>query len=168
MALDANSYSSVADVAAWTRHLLDGESSFAVTTRPTLSEVEGFIDDASAMLNDAIAAHGFSVPITAAGPKRSCDLWVRAKAAAYVELTQRAQGFDGQDGNRSSAFLNLFEDAFAFVAQHAKGWKQQGVTVSESVSEGLSFTGLKKHSERTDPDSTTIEQPMFRRRQFNG
>jgi len=167
MDLDDNSYSSVADVVAWTRHLLDGEGSFAATTRPTLTEVVAFIDDASAMLNDAIAAAGFAVPITAAGPKRSCDLWVRAKAAGYVELAQRGQGFDGQGGSRASAFTDMFSDAYEFVARNAKGWKQQGVTVSESASEGLSFTGLNKHSERTDPDSTTIEQPLFRRRQFN-
>lgn len=166
MAIDENSYSSTEDVAAWTKHLLDGEQGFSPVTRPTLNEVEAFIDDASAMLNDAIAAAGFSVPITAAGPKRSCDLWVRAKSAGFVELTQRSEGFSGNDGDRHSVFINLFEDAFDFVARHAKGWKQQNVTVTESASEGLAFTALDKHSERTDPDSTTMEQPMFRRRQF--
>lgn len=168
MAIDANSYSSVADVLAVTRHLLSGQSNFDASTVPTLAEVEAFIDDVSSLLNDAIAAHGFTVPISTAGPKRSCDIWVRTKAAAMVELTQRGEGFAEEEGSRYGAFWNLFDDAYEFVAKLAEGWKQQGVTVSDNSSDGLAYTGILVHSERTDPTVTTREQPLFRRRQFTG
>lgn len=168
MAIDANSYSSVADVTAVTRHLLDGAVSFHEGTRPTLLEVEAFIDDTSSLLNDAIAAHGFTVPISAAGPKRSCDIWVRTKAAAFVELTQRGEGFGEEEGSRYGAFWNLFDDAYEFIAKIAEGWKEQGVGVSNNTSDGLAYTGMEVHSQRTDPTIRTREQPLFRRHQFRG
>jgi len=168
MSLNANSYASVADVLAVTRHLLTGGATFDADTVPTLTEVEAFIDDCSSLLNDAIAAFGFTVPISTAGPKRSCDLWVRTKAAAMVELTQRGEGFGEEESSRYGAFWNLFDDAYEFVGKYAEGWKQQGVTVSDATSDGLAYTGMLVHSERTDPTVTTREQPLFRRRQFKG
>jgi hypothetical protein len=168
MAIDANSYSSVADVLTVTRHLLNGGATFDASTVPTYTEVEAFIDDVSSLLNDAIAAHGFTVPISAAGPKRSCDLWTRAKVSALVELTQRGEGFGEAEGSRYGAFWNLFDDANEFVSKSAEGWKQQGAAVTSAASDGLTFTALTIHSERTDPTVTTREQPLFRRRQFAG
>jgi len=167
MAIDDNSYSNIADIVAVTRHLLDGGVSYTPNTKPTLIEVEAFIDDVSSDLNDAIASHGFTVPISTAGPKRSCDLWVRSKVAALVELTQRGTGFDGEEDSRYGSLWNLFDEAYEWVAKRADGWKAQGVTTTEDSSDSLAYTGLYNHDQRTDPDSTTIEQPMFRRRQFD-
>ena len=46
MTLRLDSYASVAEVTAFTRHLLDGQSAFNSTTRPTVTELEKFIDRA--------------------------------------------------------------------------------------------------------------------------
>ena len=168
MALDASSYSSVADVLALTRHFLDGANTFDDATRPTLTEVEGFIDDVSADLNDAIRACGLAIPISAAGPKRSCDLWVRTKAAAFVELTSRSAGFDGSETSRHRELYDLMgADAFEWVEKRCQSWVDQGATQTDETSAAFTYTALKKHSERSDPDNTTREQPMFRRRMFN-
>ena len=167
MAIDSNSYSSVDDVYAMTRHVLSGETTFDTSTVPTLAEVESFIDDVSSLLNDAVASFGFTVPISTAGPLRSCDLWVRLKAAALVELTQRGSGFDESESSRVNMLVRFFDEAFNFVKMRAEGWKNQGVTVSDAMYQGLTFTAFDKHSERTDKDSTTLEQPKFRRGLFD-
>jgi hypothetical protein len=169
MTLNANSYSSVAEVLAMTRHMLDGAPTFDEATRPSLTEVEGFIDQISAELNDAIRACGLAIPIAAAGPKMSCDLWVRVRAAAMVELTQRGTGFDGSEDSRYKALWDLLnEDPFAWVEKRCQSWSDQGVTMTEAASGALTYTALNSHDNRSDPKNTTREQPIFRRRMFNG
>lgn len=167
MAIDANSYSSVADVEAMCRHLLDGHASFTTATNPTTLEVEAFIDDVSSLLNDAIAAAGFTVPISAASPKRSCDIYVRTKVVALCELTQRGEGFGEEEGSRYNAFWKLLGDASEWVAERAQGWVNQGISPAVNASSGLNFTALNKHSERDDPMSSTLEQPLFRRHKWD-
>lgn len=169
MTISANSYSSVDEVLAMTRHMLDGAPMFDEATRPSLTEVEGFIDQVSADLNDAIRACGLAIPIAATGPKMSCDLWVRVRAAAMVELTQRSTGFDGGEDSRYKALWDLLdEDPFAWVEKRCQSWADQGVTMTEAASGALTYTALSSHDNRSDPNSTTREQPMFRRRQFLG
>lgn len=169
MAISANSYSSVSEVVALTRHMLDGPSTFDEATRPSLSEVEKFIDQISAELNDAIRACGLAIPISATGPKLSCDLWVSVRAAAMVELTQRSTGFDGGEDSRYKALWDLLnEDPFAWVEKRCQSWSDQGVTMTTAASGALTYTALNSHDNRSDPNNTTREQPMFRRRQFLG
>jgi hypothetical protein len=83
--IGANSYGSVDEVRAFTRHLLDGSAGFDTSTRPTLTEVVGFIDRVSGVLNSAIASGGFTVPISQATAVLACDDWVVTRAAAYVD-----------------------------------------------------------------------------------
>lgn len=169
MAISANSYSSVADIEAVCRHLLDSASGFDVTTVPRLAEVEAFIDDLSGMLNTAIAAAGFPIPITNATAKLACDIWVRSKVVGWVESTQRASGFDGETNtNRADWFMDLYGPAKAFVEEMMEGWVNLGITQTNDASDGLNYTALNIHSERTDPTVTTREQPMFRRHQWSG
>jgi hypothetical protein len=48
-------------------------STFTATTRPTLTQVERWIDTASATLNSLLAKAGFRIPISQADAKMSCD-----------------------------------------------------------------------------------------------
>lgn len=169
MAISADSYSSVADIVAVTRHLLDGASSFDVNTTPTLTEVEAFIDDLSGMLNTAIAAAGFPIPITNATAKSACDIWTRSKVVAWVESTQRGAGYDGETNtNRPDWFMGLYGPAKAFVEEMTEGWVNLGINQTSAASDALTFTALNIHSERSDPTVTTREQPLFRRHQWSG
>lgn len=167
MAISANSYGSVDEVLALTRHLLRDSSSFNEITTPTLAEVEAMIDRVSGTLNSAIAAAGFTVPISQADAKKACDDWVVAYAVRWVEMSHPGRGWRGDEGVRTAGFTRMHEKARKFVASNAPGWKYLGVDVSTASSDGLQYTGLKKHDERTDPDSTTREQPAFRRRKFD-
>lgn len=163
MAIRSDSYSSTGEVTAYTAHLLDGQSAFNSTTRPTGTQLEKFIDRASGILNVALRGCGLTVPITNSTAKLACDDWVTNQSAAYVELTQRGAGFDGTENTRPGSFLNLNKSAQEFCEEMGPGFRRLGVTQSEKISDGLQFTGLDARDERSDPDDTDIRQPFFER-----
>lgn len=165
MAIREDSYGSVAGVMALTRHLLDGAAKFSDQTRPTLAEVEGFIDRWSAALNVALVNREVSIPVTQAVVKLVCDQWVIRQAAAEVELTQRGAGFSEEEDNRSRA---LRPGRLKEVADEvAAALRQMGVTAQGRASSGLTYTGLEAQGERPDSDNAGYEQPLFSRRQFD-
>ena len=165
MTIRGDSYGSVAEVVAFTRYLLDGQTSYNSTTRPTLTEVEKMIDRASGVLNVAISSHGFiTANVTAnSTAKLACDDWVTARVAEHVELTQRGAGYNEGENNRALGFRNIHQAATRFVKDQAIGWKRLNITVTHPLSEALSFTGLDTQSVRSDPGNTALEQPKFER-----
>lgn len=167
MAIRGDSYSTVAEVTAYTRHLLDGAGQFGTDTRPTLTEVEKFIDRASGVLNLGIWKAGFNPSNIRANStaKLACDDWVTNQAAKYVEVTQRGTGWSDEQGSRLAAFRQ--QEAYEFAMSCALGWKRAGITVSDPTHQGLTFTALEPHDDRSDPDDTGLEQPHFRRGQWD-
>jgi|SRR3990167_6470110 len=167
MTLRGDSYGTVAEVLAYTRHLLDGENNFGNATRPTLTEVEKFIDRASGALNTALNTRGLKTPVTNSTAKLSLDDWVVSKAVAYIELTQRGTGYGEGEGNRAARFVSLNADALVFVKQAELGFKRLGVTENYRLSDGLAFTGQTAQADRADPDDSALEQPKFARGLFD-
>ncbi len=169
MAIRGDSYSSAAEVTAYTKHLLDGQSAFNSTTRPTLTELETFIDQASSLLNGCILGAGFTPSVVTANStaKLPLDNWVANKGAMMVELTQRGTGWSDDDGSRIGAFSSMATEACEYVNSLADGWKNAGLTVADPAHLGLTFTGLDEHDQRVDPDDTSRAQPFFRRGKFD-
>lgn len=167
MTLRADSYSSLDEVMALTRHLLDGYSSFNDRTRPTAVELEKFIDRASGLLNTALAGEGIAVPVSNTTAKLACDDWVTMRAAEYVELTQRGTGYSDGEGSRTASLRNLSGMAAAWASEMRLGFLRLGVTQSAGLSQGLQFTALDAQGERSDPDDGDLEQPLFRRRLYD-
>ena len=68
MAVGANSYGTVADVAALTWAWVAEEQSktYTTITLPTLAQVEGWIDQTSAVMNTSLSKNGFTIPVTQA------------------------------------------------------------------------------------------------------
>lgn len=168
MAIRADSYSSTSEVKAFTRHLLDGQTSFNSTTRPSGTELEKFIDRASGVLNVSLAQVGFmpSAVVANSTAKLMCDDWVTNQAAKYVELTQRGTGYSDAEGSRIGAFKGLYKSADEFVGMNKLGMQRLGVTQAYKLSDGLQFTGLDAVVNRTDPTDESLAQPMFTRNQF--
>ena len=166
MALRADSYGSVAEVLTFTKHLMDGQSSFNSTTRPTLTEVEKIIDRASGSVNIALNNEGFTTPVTNTTAKLLLDDWVISQSVMQIELTKRGAGFSEEEASRAIAFRSLSNAASKFVKENALGLKRLGVGVSHTKSEGLTFTGLDDQDQRDDPDDGDLEQPMFTRAMF--
>ena len=169
MAIRADSYSSTGEVKAFTRHLLAGQTNFNTTTRPSLTDLEKFIDRASGVLNVALSQSGFRpadfrVNTTA---KLIGDDWVTNQAVKYAELTQRGTGYNEQDGSRIASFNGLYKAAADFINANKLGLQRIGVTQTYKLSDGLQFTGLDAVAYRSDPEDTTLEQPSFTRNQFD-
>jgi len=168
MTIRADSFSSTAEVKAYTRHLLDGQTAFNSTTRPTATELEKFLDRVSGVLNVAISQAGFT-PSSVYGnstAKLACDDWVTQKATKYVELTQRGTGYSAEEGSRTAAF-DAGKDANEFVSMNSLGFVRLGISQGYKMSDGLAFTGMDAQSVRSDPDNTALEQPKFERGQWS-
>ncbi len=169
MTLRADSYSSVADVTSWTRHLLRGQITFSPTTVPTYTDVERFLDRVSGVLNNALLSKGFMPANVKANSTAVllCDDWVAVQASVYVEMTQRGVGYSNQAGERVGFFSGLYKKAEDFVDENKLGLQRGGVAQSHPLSEGLQFTALGDQADRPDREDTTLEQPLFKRRQFD-
>lgn len=159
-------YSSAAEVTAFTRRFLDGQTAFNSTTAPTSSELTTFISRASAVLDVSLAGRGLSTPITNSTAKLACDDWVTARAAEYVELTQAGIGSSDGEGNRAGAFANLSKSAKTFADEMAAGLILVGAAKAQTLY-GIEFTGLTVRADRADPDDTALEQPKFTRGQWD-
>lgn len=165
MSIRGDSYGSVEGVMALTRHLLDGAATFSTTTRPTLSEVEGFIDRWSATLNVALLAAGVVAPVAHEMIKLTADQFVIRQAAAEVELTHRGAGWG--DGENQRARALLMTDANATAAAIGAALRAvDGPGVTARPSNGLTYTGMTPRPERYAVDAG-YERPMFQRGQFD-
>jgi hypothetical protein len=167
MTIRSDSYGSTTEVKAFTRHLLDGQSAFNSTTRPTATELERFIDRVSGILNTVLAGEGLTVPVTNSTAKLVCADFVTTEAAGYVELTQRGAGASQDENSRAGSLLGIHKRVRGFVNDFAFGFKRLGVGISHELSEALEFTGLDVYSDRADPDDSSLAQPHFRRGQFD-
>lgn len=169
MTIRGDSFSSPSEVLAFTRYLLEGQSTFNSTTCPTLTEVEKFIDRASGHINVALAQAGFTPANVYANStaKLLMDDWVTQRGAEYVELTQRGAGFNDTENNRWHAFRNMQKEAADFIASMQLGLQRLDISIAHPVSEGLTFTGLDTYDQRSDPDNTGRRQPFFRRGLFD-
>lgn len=164
MAIRDDSYGSVAGVMALTRHLLDGAATFSNITRPTLTEVESFIDRWSAVLNTALLAAGVGLPVVHEVARLAADQFVIRQAAAEVELTHRGAGWGDAENDRPRALM--MSDAKQTAAQIAAALRAiDDASVPGAASDGLSYTGLTPRSQRTADSG--FEQPFFRRGQFD-
>lgn len=159
-------YSSVDEVTAFTRHLLNGQTGFNEDTNPTRTDVETFLARVSAVLDLALAGQGFATPITQATALLACDDWVTVRVTEYVELTQRGVGYTDAEGSRTAGFRNLHSAAEKFAKENRLGFVRLGATVTSGVSQGLQFTGLAAADTRADPENEAFEQPRFTRGQF--
>lgn len=167
MSIRGDSYGSADKVAAYCRFLLQGAVTFTEATNPTKSNIEEIIDLVSADLNNALWGAGFNPSAIRANStaKLACDDWVVLVTAERVELTQPGMGFNDSDRTRTGRFHAPQVDEF--IRRKAIGFKNAGLTVAKPSSSGLAYTGLSKHSERSDPDDSTREQPLFRRKQWD-
>jgi len=161
MPLDGNSYGSVVGVAAYVKRLANNASTFDTTTRPTITEVEAFLDQSSDTLNGWLARSGYVIPVTQADAVNVLSRYANLGAAGHVELSQRAGGYDAEDENRrENKFLDLFKLAEAYIESGALS-ALGAATVSGSLPPPVS--GLRVGG---GTRSGQALRPMFRRTSF--
>jgi hypothetical protein len=160
MALSASSYGTVAGVAAYVAHLLPtSKTTFDATTRPTITQVEAFLDQQSAKLNAWLAMSGYSTPVTAVGAVTVLSNFANLGAAGLCELTQRAAGVEAEGTNqRENKFLAEFKEAEAFITTGALAALGAGRVNAGPGVAGLSVGGRTRGGGRL--------VPMFTRTSF--
>lgn len=159
-------YSSPEEVTAFVRHLLDGQTAFNTTTRPTMTEVTKFLQRAGGLVNVALVREGLAIPITNSTAKLTIDDWVTIQTVEYVELTKRGVGYSEEGGQRR-AFADLTKAARTFAKENRLAFIRLGCTEDYQLSDGLAFTGQDVTDNRADPDDTSLAQPVFGRGKFN-
>ncbi len=160
MPIGANSYGTTGGVAALVKHATDKTTGlFTTTTKPTLAEVEGFLDQQSAKLNAWLAGCQYVIPVAQADAKLVLDEYANFGAAGLAELTLRNAGFKkAGENDRADTFLALFKEAQAFICSGALAALGAPQTTVEGSFIGL-FTG----------GQTATGQPLrpiFRRTSF--
>lgn len=160
-------YSSINEVVPYCRMLLDGEPTFNANTIPREVEVDTILDRLSAVLNSALQREGLAVPVTVTDAKLACDDWVTRYAVMNVRSMAPGLGYSDQNEDSMYSYKALMKSAREFAHDNRLGFIQMGVGQDRKMSDGLAFTGMDAQDERSDPDDSTMEQPMFERHQWN-
>jgi hypothetical protein len=169
MTLSASAYGTVAQVAAYVRHLTTN-GTFDAASRPTAAQVEQFIEQRSAILNGCLAEAGYTVPVGASYTQARTVLAYYAVqgAAADCELTQRSSGTeDDKDNPRWRVFLKEFEKGCPFIASGAFAALGAPATGGSPAIAGLWVGGRTRGGQKLRPvfgrtsfqNDPTIESP---------
>lgn len=116
-----STYGTVAGVAAYVGHMLNSAGTFddagppPTGTAPSLTQVNGFLDQVSAQLTGWLAAAGYATPVTQADAKSVLDRYANVGAAGLAELSQRVAGTSDDESRRESQFLQEFRSAEAWI-----------------------------------------------------
>ena len=159
MTIGGNSYGSVAEVQALTaRYLSSG--AFTTATRPTLAQVETWIDNASATLNVMLAKAGFSIPIADTDAKAACGQIV---VEVVVDMCHAANSTGRFFTERAlekglSPMKVLRQDMADWVEAMAAGLELLGATRTYSALSGIAY--------RDTDNSGDATFPIFQRESF--
>jgi hypothetical protein len=141
MAIDDNSYGSVAEVAALTlRYAGEGAAgTYDATTRPTEAQVEAFVDRVSGILNVLLAQAGFEIPVSQADAKLALDDFVVDHVVQLCHAANGsgpyAPGAESLRGRRPRQAI--LEEAYEFVDRFASGLELLGATRDRNLTDGL-------------------------------
>jgi hypothetical protein len=144
------SYGSTDGVAALVRHVAN--DGFTPSTKPSLTQVETFLDQRSAMLDGWLTTAGYGVPVTVARAALVLDHYANYGAAADVEMTQRPSGYSVDDQNRrENKFEAEFARAAAYIASGALAALGVPSTGAPGPLMGLSVGGVTRGGQRLRP-----------------
>jgi hypothetical protein len=161
MVIGAHSYGSTAGVAALTpRYVETITKLFTTGTRPTLANVEAWIDSASATLNVALAAQGFTIPVAQADAKLSLDSLVNECISDLAHASNSSGRFftDRAISAGVSPMRSVRKELQEWVEANAAGLESLGAARSRTLLDGI----LCKD---TDENGNEVE-PIFQRGNF--
>ena len=159
MGIRSRSYGSTDEVAAMTPRFADATTRlFTSATRPTLAQVEKFIDRVSGILNILIAEQGFTIPVAQADAKLALDQFVIGQCADLVNYTNSAGRFFQDKNLTTGPWQAIQREAAEFIGKHAEGIAKLGATQAVAGLNGLDFC-------ETDDAGDAVE-PWFSRKQF--
>ena len=165
MTIAADSYGTLEGTAAlartWTTDdtFLDADV-YQDGTNPSLTTVENWIDQVSAILNLALSKYGFNVPITTPrGVLAAASIveTITADLAAYANSKGRFMTEKFQDRG-ISVWRAIREDLDAWVLEYAPGLEQDGAERSAS---NMDEIGFRDADQRGNPTAPIFQRDAF-------
>jgi len=159
VAVAANSYGTAAGVAALTPRWAAGDD-FVSATRPTLAQVEAWIDQVSSVVNSFLAESGFSIPVTDTDVINSVIPFIEQEVASIVEGVNGAGRFGptAKPSGKRGRWALIMDDAETFVKANAAGFERLGATRAQDFTDSVAVRS-------TDEVGDTIN-PIFQRKQY--
>lgn len=153
MAVAANSYGAASDVSALTElYCISG--AYTTATIPTLAQVEGWIDQVSAVMNAALAAQGFAIPITNTDSVLAIKSFI---IQAVVDLAHAANSAgryftDAALTRGDSPMVSIRREIMSWVEMFADGLGALGATRTGTTGAGeIGFRGTDNAGNDTSP-----------------
>ena len=152
MPIGANSYGSTGGVAGLTPRYATSSGVFDATTRPTLTQVESYIDQVSATINVMLARLGFSIPVSNAQGVLMLALFVNEEVAQIVEGINGSGRFGpGQKQIGRSRYQLITADVQEFIDTNAEGLEAIGATRTTSDVGAVGFRDTDERGNETGP-----------------
>lgn len=155
MTTGANSYGTAADVAAFTSIYTDTTTHLYTTaTIPTLANVESWIDQVSAIMNSALAAQGFVIPVTQADSVLSIKSFIVEAVADLSHAANSAGRYytDAALQRGDSPMTGVRRSILTWVEMFANGLAELGAARSGETSMGdIGFRDTDNRGNATSP-----------------
>jgi len=154
-----NSYGSTGGVAALTPRYANGSGVYDATTRPTLTQVEGFIDQVSALINVMLAREGFDIPITNADALLMLAMFVNEEVAQICEGINGSGRFGpGQKQIGQSRYKLITADVQEFIDANAEGIEALGASRATS---DVGAVGFRDEDERGNATAPIFQRSAY-------
>lgn len=159
MTVSARSYGTAAGVAAYAG-VFTISGSFTTATKPTLAQVESWIDQVSALLNTALAKRGFTVPLTQADAVLAAKSIVEQLTSDLASAANTSgRFFSDRNLDRGVSNWNIIRnDISAWVEEYASGLEELGVSRGSPEATEIGF--------RSSDAGGNATNPIFQRKQF--
>ena len=160
MAINANSYGTLAGTGALVPKWSGGGSDFADATRPTATQVEAWIDQVSSILNGILSQFGFAIPVSQADAVRALTMFVEEEVASIVNGINGSGRFGPTAKGKTAGgrFRLILEDVKGYVEGMAIGLERLGASRTYNAMAGLDF--------RDTDESGSETHPIFQRKAF--
>lgn len=156
MTVGANSYGSALGVAAFVPRYASGSgdsATFTTSTKPTLTQVEGWIDSVSGLCNAMLAEAGFTIPVTDSDVVGSLALFVNEEVASLAEGVNGSGRFGPTSKvlGKRGRFALMLDDVKLFIEANKAGFERLGAARSYSATAGLAFRDTDERGNATSP-----------------
>jgi len=153
MAIGANSYGSLTEIAALVPRYANDAGTFDGSTNPTGTRVEKFIDRVSAVVNAYLSQLGFTVPISQADAKLLMDNIVVEQVTLMVEGVRGSGRYAPNSKQIASRGMMsvLTEEVMTYLDAVAVGLEDLGATRSKSTISRISYRDADENGDATFP-----------------
>ena len=101
-------YASTTDVAAMTRGLILPNSTYDASTNPSVTDVEGWLDEGAGIINTILATNGYGVPSAGTDVYKMLSRANALYAAAAAEDSRIGARVSADERTRGDRFLKQF------------------------------------------------------------